>query len=216
MKVLITGTSSGIGLGAAKLFCDMGHEVIGIDINPASFENPNYKHFVADVTKPETLPFLDVDAIINNAGVVDEENSIAVNLQGYINIGDKYYREGKTKSVVNVGSIAAKCGLDTQAYAASQGGRISLTRIWAQNWSRTGTRVNSFSPGAVMTSLEPELYKNSKLVQDIANESLLGKWCSVSTCAKWLYFLTCVDDSLTGQDILLDNGESLKRNFIHV
>ena len=46
MKVLITGSSQGIGKAIAELFIKEGHEVIGIDRNCASIENSLYTHYV--------------------------------------------------------------------------------------------------------------------------------------------------------------------------
>ena len=45
MKILITGTSCGIGKACAELFLQMNHEVIGFDIKDSSIQNKNYTHF---------------------------------------------------------------------------------------------------------------------------------------------------------------------------
>ena len=42
MKVLITGSSKGIGQAVAKKFLECGHEVIGIDLLPSSINHKNY------------------------------------------------------------------------------------------------------------------------------------------------------------------------------
>ena len=42
MKVLITGTTQGIGKAIAELFLDKGHEVIGIDRQNQSIEHQAY------------------------------------------------------------------------------------------------------------------------------------------------------------------------------
>lgn len=49
MKVLITGTSRGIGKGIAELFLENGHEVIGLDRCVHSIEADNYTHIICDI-----------------------------------------------------------------------------------------------------------------------------------------------------------------------
>ena len=51
MRVLITGSSKGIGQAIAKRFLKEGHEVIGLDLLPASIKDKNYTHYISDVSK---------------------------------------------------------------------------------------------------------------------------------------------------------------------
>lgn len=81
MKILITGTSHGIGLAIAKKFLCCGHEVIGMDIDKPAIQDPNYRHLIADISKKELPEIEDVDILINNAGV-QNHNDIDVNLKG--------------------------------------------------------------------------------------------------------------------------------------
>ena len=56
MKVLITGTTQGIGKASAELFLQNEHEVIGFDIKPSSIQHKNYKHYQVDIFQKENLP----------------------------------------------------------------------------------------------------------------------------------------------------------------
>ena len=59
MKILITGTSQGIGKAIAEQFLDKGHIVIGIDRQCSTIENERYTHYECDVRDRENLPEID-------------------------------------------------------------------------------------------------------------------------------------------------------------
>ena len=215
MKVLITGTSSGIGRATAEKFLRHGYEVVGFDKLDSTISQPCYKHYKLDISKDE-LPELDgVSVVINNAGTIEEDKAIATNLEGYIRVVERYCYTGKVNSIVNVASISGHVGLDTARYAASQGGRLAYTKHLAITLGKMfKTRVNSISPGAVLSGLEPELYKDKDLLNAVANENILKKWIQPEEIAEWIYFVAVKDKSMTGQDILIDNGEVANFNFI--
>ena len=48
MRILITGTSKGIGLALAKRYLEQGHEVYGLDLLESSINDKNYHHFIVD------------------------------------------------------------------------------------------------------------------------------------------------------------------------
>lgn len=223
MKVLITGTSSGIGRATALKFLREGFDVVGIDVKSGTVEGkaPNrvmwgtYTHIVADVSNIAQLPEIkDIDFIVNNAGTVDEDKAIAVNLEGYINVAEKYGFQEGVKSVLNVCSISAHLGHDLPRYSASQGGRLAYTRNLARRLGKLGVRVNSISPGATLSGLEPYLYEHQELLDKIAEESVLKKWMKPEEVAEWIYFITVIDKSMHGQDVIIDNGECSKHNWV--
>ena len=88
MKILITGTSSGIGKGCAEFFLKKGHEVYGFDKNAATITQPGYTHFCLDIRDKDSYPELPpVDILIDNAGTQDG-NDIDVNLKGTISMAN--------------------------------------------------------------------------------------------------------------------------------
>ena len=84
MKILITGTSQGIGKAIAEHFLQKGHEVHGIDRQPSTIEIENYTHYTCDVRDKENLPELEgINILINNAGTQNEDD-IDINLKALI------------------------------------------------------------------------------------------------------------------------------------
>lgn len=56
MKVLITGTASGIGKGCAEFFLKENHEVYGFDKNLSTIQHPKYTHFCLDIRDKGSYP----------------------------------------------------------------------------------------------------------------------------------------------------------------
>ena len=90
MKILITGTSQGIGKAIAGHFIAEGHEVIGVDRQEAAIVHDSYVHHVCDIRNIDDLPDLPYpEILINNAGT-QNENDIDTNLKALIRITEKY------------------------------------------------------------------------------------------------------------------------------
>ena len=213
MKVLITGTSQGIGLSIANKFLKEGHEVIGIDIKNSSIDNKNYTHIVKSITDNDLPTINDIDILINNAGVQNSKDDIDVNLKGTINVCEKYINNN-IKSVLFMVSASASTGAEFPRYVASKGGILAYMRKVALDVSLFGATANSISPGGVRTSLNEHILNDEKLYKSVLNETLLNKWCDPEEIADLAYYLTVINKSITGEDILIDNGEKLKSNFI--
>lgn len=214
MKVLITGSSQGIGKAIAQLFLDQGHCVFGIDRQAAGIAHPNYTHYICDVRDYDHLPALDgVNVLVNNAGVQNEDD-IDINLKALIHITEKYAIQPEIKSVLHIGSASAHTGSEFPAYCASKGGVLAYTKNVAQRVAPFGATCNSLDPGGVLTPLNDCVINDAQLWAQIMDETPLKRWATPEEIAQWAYFLTVVNRFCTGQSILVDGGESINYHFV--
>ena len=214
MKVLITGTSRGIGEAIARMFLKENHEVIGIDRMNQSITHNNYTHYKCDVRDYENLPDIDdVNILINNAGTQNEDD-IDINLKALIYITEKYGVQNKIKSILNIGSASGHTGSEFPEYCASKGGVISYTKNVAMRVAQFGATCNSLDPGGVLTPLNDCVINDKELWTQIMDETPLKKWATSEEIAQWAYFLTVTNTFCTGQNIVVDGGESINYKFI--
>lgn len=211
MKVLVTGTSKGIGKSIATKFLEEGHDVIGFDIQKSSINNKNYTHYIQDICG-ELPDIADIDILVNNAGI-QEGDVIKVNLEGTINVTEKYINPN-IKSIVFITSTSATTGSEFPEYVASKGGVLAYMKNVALRISKYKATANSISPGGVKTDLNSHILNDEKLYKAVLDETLLNKWAEPEEIADFVYFVSVINKSMTGEDIIIDNGEKLKSNFI--
>ena len=214
MKVIITGTSRGIGRAIAEKFLACGHEVFGISRSESSIADAKYTHFFCDILSDPLPEIENADILINNAGVQNSGMDIDINLKATIRVTEKYAFSEGIKSVLFIASASASTGAEFPEYAASKGGVVAYMKNTALRLAPLGVTVNSLSPGGVLNELNDHVIRDPKLWAQIMDETPLRKWASVEEIAEWAYFITVVNRSMTAQDILVDNGEAARANFV--
>ncbi len=214
MKVVVTGSSAGIGQAITNLFLAQGHTVIGIDVAPATVCHPGYTHYVADIACDPLPAINDVQILINNAGVQNSGHDIDVNLKGTIRVTKQYAFHAGIVSVLFIASASAATGAEFDEYCASKGGMVSYMKHVALSLAPLGATANSLSPGGVTTALNAPVMNDPDKWQSIMQQTPLRKWASPDEIAQWAYFVTVVNKSMTAQDILIDNGEAADAHFV--
>ena len=213
MKILITGTSSGIGKATAALFLENGHRVFGIDIEKATILHKNYRHFVADISKKETLPDVEelfsLDIIINNAGIqTGTEEDIKTNLFGTMYVTEKYAFQPNIKSLLFNSSVSSLTGNEFPTYVASKAGVTGYMKNCAIRLANEyKATCNALCFGGVLTELNKPVMENPSLWQQIMDVTPLKKWATPEEAAQWCYFMTVTNTFCTGQAIDISGGE---------
>lgn len=161
-----------------------------------------------------------VDILINNAGLsfwkspyeitVDEwDTVIHSNLRGtflFSRESAKRMRDSGGGAIVNISSTRAVMSEpDSEAYAASKGGILSLTHAMAVSFGGDKIRVNAISPGWIETGDYSALKESDHL------QHPSGRVGKPEDIARACLFLTeNENDFITGANIVIDGGMTRK------
>lgn len=194
--ILVTGSTTGIGEGMARLFVSQGAQVM-IHGRPGDAVEKLLSELgdrsactlgtLEDRGVPENLiaqtvaRFGRIDALVNNAAIMtrggiedtDEEafdRTVAVNLKApffLIRATLPHFRRQGAGRVLNIGSMNAYCGERSQCiYSALKGALMTLTRNLADAHAAEGIRVNQFNVGWTLTPNERVLKAKEGLPED--------------------------------------------------
>jgi NADP-dependent 3-hydroxy acid dehydrogenase YdfG len=203
--ILITGASSGIGSGVAKLFSEAGYNLALCARNLKSMEALNLPNAICiptDVTNIEDVEksvqkaenhFGPVDCLINNAGFSksgdftslkhkDHETMVKVNLLGVVNCIEAVLpqmQERKSGTIINVSSVADRAARPNIAmYAATKAAVKSLTESLRMANAKFGVRVCNIAPAKIKTPM---------LIQANLNDEQIISVEDVAKVILWMY-----------------------------
>lgn len=206
MKVLITGTSQGIGKATAELFLRKGFDVIGVDLQESKIEHSNYNHQQCDISDCES--FQDLDYIVHNAGVQLGEKVIKTNLLDTIQLDTKLRKVNPNiKAITFNTSISGVYGDEFPEYVASKAGLNGYVKYVAKQLMPNAI-ANAVCFGGVITELNEPVIKDKELWSQVLSVNPLKRWATAEEAAEWLYFVTVVNKFATGQLFEVDGGEN--------
>ncbi|MEH6579508.1 MAG: SDR family oxidoreductase [Amphritea sp.] len=227
-RVLITGGASGIGFALVEHFLAAGAEVIALDMqNSDQLANTEATFITTDVTNEvavieafnkATQCGTKLDVVINNAGIALHEGRFeeadlavlekvfSVNVKG-VYLGLKYAPRHMNDggSIINTGSAAAHVTMpEYTSYSVSKSGVLVMTKTAALQLGSRGIRVNSVSPGTVLTPME-SIDGPEARISILA--TALERPANTSDITGAYHFLAA-DESryITGSDIQVDGG----------
>jgi NAD(P)-dependent dehydrogenase (short-subunit alcohol dehydrogenase family) len=209
---------------AAKSLCDGGAKAIGVAADVCSESDTSQA-----VAKAESFFGGPATLLMNNAGIagfgsiettsVEDWNKIfAVNVTGTF-LTSKAVIPGMLKegqgSIINVGSVAAMCGLPSlAAYCSAKGAVVSLTRQMAAEYSPRNIRVNCINPGVV-----PNTDMGQSLVGGDSSEEAKAKRLAKYPIGRFgepqdiadaaLYLASSESNFVTGTFLAVDGGMTM-------
>ena len=191
-NIIITGTSSGIGLELVKIYSKSGYKVISLSRSDLPAKGlVGVEHINFDISKKESLvnlinlvknKYKKIDILINNAGKLinksfkdlskdDLYDIYDVNVFGVISLIQcllPFFK--KDSHVVNISSIGGISGSSKfpglTAYSSSKGALNILTEVLAEEFKESGPKFNSLSLGSVNTPMLNKAFPGYKAQVD--------------------------------------------------
>jgi NAD(P)-dependent dehydrogenase (short-subunit alcohol dehydrogenase family) len=232
---LVTGATAGIGRAVALQLAQLGAEVIVHGRSPErgakvvqDIQNAGGRgYFIgADLSDADDVRRLaaeagSVDVLINNAGVykfgatADTDDAffdehININLRAPYILVQQLVPGMVARGhgvVVNLSTVAAAIPSRTGGiYGASKAGVELLTRVWADEFGRSGVRVNAVQPGPAET---PGTGATPGLADAFAAYTALGRAASPDEIANAVTFLASPAASYVNGAILQVTGGQL-------
>jgi NAD(P)-dependent dehydrogenase (short-subunit alcohol dehydrogenase family) len=232
---LVTGATSGIGRAVALQLGQLGAEVVvhgrsaerGAKVVQEIQNAGGKARFVAaDLSDADDVRRLaaeagPVDILINNAGVykfgatADTDDAffdehVNLNLRApYILVQQLVPRMAERGNgvVVNLSTVAAAVPARTAGiYGATKAGIELLTRVWADEFGRSGVRVNAVQAGPAET---PGTAATPGLADGFAAYTALGRVAAADEIANAIIFLASPAASYVNGAILQATGGQL-------
>lgn len=230
-KVLVTGASGDIGREICICLSEAGYSVVAqynsnkdginktmsllkkIDGSLHESLQIDLNNYLEVQTKVKDL---DVDALVNNAGVVVNnllpimdyqsiEALIRINLLAPILLTQEILKNmiyKKSGVIINVSSISGQLGNAGQTvYSATKAGLIGLTKSLAKEYGARGIRTNCVSPGFIESDMTKGLNYN-EIIKNIP----MGRFGTPREIAEVVAFLIDEKSKYINGEVISING----------
>lgn len=222
---IVTGGTSGIGLGVAKMLLSKGYYVFATYVGPALSEQlENFEAIETDQSsRKEVYNFIScvkgkvdqIDCIVCNAGMTirksftdtkdedwDKMMEVAVNSH-YIMIREFYPMIPEGSRILFTGS---QMGLNPHAmvlaYGVTKATIHALTKNLVKEFEGTGTTVNAIVPGFVNTPWQKE--KPEEIKQNIYKKTAIHRFAEIEEIVDAYRF--CIDNPFVNGSLIEVNG----------
>jgi len=210
-----------VGLNAAIAEIDVGHHDAILPVVGNVAVSDDVKRFVDAGVEH----FGSLNVLYNNAGIMPNEDTsvidtteemwetvLDVNLKSIFlccKHGIPHMIESGGGSIINIASFVALmgCTVPQDAYTASKGGILSLTRSTAVQYGKQGVRANAICPGPVLTPLMETLFASEDEKMKRLNRIPMGRFGRAEDIV-WAGVFLASDESswMTGTQFVVDGG----------
>ncbi len=233
-KILITGSTGGIGYSLVKKFSELDCSIVATGTNTEKLDK-----LKKEFNKIQTLPFkLDehqnieqfidtcfsklggLDILINNAGINLDNISIRLTEANWKKVIDinltstflmcksaiKKMLKQKSGKIINITSIVGHTGNLGQAnYSASKAGIIGFSKSLAIEYAKKNININCVSPGFIKTDMTDKISEEfKKTLISKIPSGSLGTGEDVSNTVAFL--ASNMSDYITGETIHVNGG----------
>lgn len=226
-SVLISGGTSGIGLGLALGFAAAGAEVTATGATPAEVEaaratTDKIAFEVLDVRDNQAIAAFatargKLDVLVNCAGVnlraaeftpTGFETAIDINLTGTMRLATALREKLRGGAVLNIASMFAFFGAShAPAYAASKGGIAQLTKSLAIAYAGEQIRVNALAPGWIETAMTEAPRADPVRNAELMARTPMKRWGTpADLVAPALFLCSPLAGFITGAILPVDGG----------
>lgn len=241
---VVTGGSKGIGFAVAKAFLEEGAKVAvcareSKQLNEAVSELSAFGEvigFIADASDEQSVysfaqkvsdHFSRIDCWVNNVGASAEkigEEYSSQQIDWFVGVCFKSavygcqaafrYMKNHGGSIVNISSLAARCGTAGRAtlYAPLKAAVAHMATTFGGEYAAYGVRVNAVLPGFTMTPAVQEKIPDAELRRN-AEETLLHRVAVPDEIAPAVVFLSSERASyITATSLEVSGGRSVVLN----
>lgn len=222
---IVTGGTSGMGLGVAKMLIEKGYYVFATYVGPLFTEKlDNFEAIPTDQTKRcETYRFIEyvksktdhIDLIHCNAGMSirksfteytdkdwDDMMEVAVNSH-YIMIRELFSMIPQGSRILFTGSqLGLSPHATVLAYGVTKSAVHALCKNLVKEFEGTGTTVNAVVPGFVETPWQKE--KPEEIKQNIYKKTAIHRFATVDEIVDAFRF--CIDNPFVNGSLIEVNG----------
>ena len=222
---IVTGGTSGIGFGVAKMLLQKGYYVFATYVGPDFDEKiDNFEAIKTDQTsRKEVYGFLDyvksrtsnLDCIVCNAGMSirksftettdddwDKQMEVAVNSH-YIIVRELFPMIPSGSRIIFTGSqMAIHPHATVLSYGVTKSAVCALAKNLVKEFEGTGTTVNAIIPGFVETPWQKN--KPEEIKQNIYKKTAIHRFASIEEVVDAYRF--CIDNPFVNGSFIEVNG----------